>query len=106
MSSANNQRSEDGLQGANLAAARMLERLGMRQQAFRTARRGFEWSGSPHWPLTPHYRELGRLAVLAGEPEAAGDAYRRYLALRRDPEPAMIPQRDSVRAELAAITRP
>jgi hypothetical protein len=42
--------------------------------------------------------------VLAGERAAAADAYRRYLALRRDPEPAMMPQRDSVRAELAAIT--
>ncbi len=103
MSSANNQRLEDGLQGANLVAARMLERLGMTAQAFRTARRGFEWSGSPYWPLTTHFREVGRLAVLADEPETAMAAYRQYLTLRRDPEPAMIPQRDSVRAELAAI---
>ncbi|HUF35722.1 MAG TPA: serine/threonine-protein kinase [Gemmatimonadales bacterium] len=104
MSSVNNQRFEDGLQGANLVTARMLERLGLTAQAFRTAGRGIEWSGSPYQPVSPYFRELGRLAALAGEPEAAADAYRQYLTLRFDPEPAMIPQRDSVRAELAAIT--
>jgi hypothetical protein len=41
--------------------------------------------------------------VLAGERDAAVRAYRHHLAIRRDPEPALIPQRDSVRAELAAL---
>jgi hypothetical protein len=103
MSSANNQGLEDGLQGANLAAARLLERLDLTTLAFRTARRGLEWSGSPSSPLAAHYRELGRLATLAGEPAAAADAYRRYLAVRGHPEPALIPERDSVGRELAAI---
>jgi hypothetical protein len=63
MSSANSQRFEDGLQGANLVAAWLLERLGMTAQALRTTRRSLEWSGSPHWPLTTIFRKLGRLAA-------------------------------------------
>ena len=54
--------------------------------------------------LTPRLREMGRLAALAGDREAAVRAYRHYLAIRTDPDPALIPQRDSVRAELAALT--
>jgi hypothetical protein len=103
MSSANNQRFEDGLQGANLAAAGLLERVGLTAQAVRTARRGSEWSGSPSWPVAAHSLALGRLATRAGERETAADAYRSYLALRQEPEPAMVPQRDSVRAELAGV---
>ncbi|HEU5041526.1 MAG TPA: hypothetical protein VFT84_11920 [Gemmatimonadales bacterium] len=40
-------------------------------------------------------RELGA--------EPAADAYRTYLAFRQEPEPAMVPQGDSVRAELAGV---
>ena len=47
-----------------------------------------------------HHR---RVALKAGEPETAVDAYRQYLTLRHDPEPALIPQRDSVRAEHAEL---
>lgn len=50
-------------------------------------------------------REEGRLAALAGDAPAAIRAYRRYLVLRRDAEPALMPQRDSVVAELARLER-
>jgi serine/threonine-protein kinase len=90
-----------GLEVVNLAAAHLLERVGLTAPAFRAARRS-SWSGF-HGPYSPRLRELGRLAVLAGERDAAVRAYRHYLAIRRDPEPALIPQRDSVRAELAAL---
>ncbi len=50
-------------------------------------------------------REEGRLAALLGDTTTAIRAYRRYLDFRRDAEPALIPQRDSVRAELARLLR-
>jgi hypothetical protein len=48
-------------------------------------------------------RQEGRLAVLVGDTAAAVKAYEKYLNLRADPEPPLIPQRDSVRAELADL---
>jgi tetratricopeptide (TPR) repeat protein len=50
-------------------------------------------------------REEGRLAALAGDTTGAIAAYRRFLALRQDAEPVLVPQRDSVRAELARLER-
>jgi serine/threonine-protein kinase len=91
-----------GLEAVNLVAARLLEEVGLIPPAFRAARRTV-WSGF-HGPETPRLRQMGRLAVLAGEPEAAKRAYEHYLAIRYHPEPALIPQLDSVRAELAALT--
>jgi hypothetical protein len=96
-----NEPPDAGLEAANVVVARLLERIGMSATAFRAARR-MGWSGF-HGPLTPQLRDLGRVAALAGEREAAVNAYRHYLTIRRDPEPAMIPQRDSVEAELAAL---
>ena len=48
-------------------------------------------------------REEGRWAALAGDTTAALTAYRHYLMWREDPEPAFVAERDSVRAELAAL---
>ena len=42
----------------------------------------------------------GRVSALAGDIDGAIGAYRRYLELRRDAEPVLIPQRDSVQQEL------
>ena len=47
-------------------------------------------------------RQEGRWAALAGDRAAAIKAYRHYLLWRSAPEPALVPQRDSVQAELAA----
>ena len=55
--------------------------------------------------LASTQREEGRLAALVGDTAAAIRAYRRYLDFRRDAEPSLIPQRDSVRAELARLER-
>jgi hypothetical protein len=49
-------------------------------------------------------RQEGRWAALAGDTTSAIKAYSHYLLWRSSPEPALIPQRDSVRAELAALT--
>jgi eukaryotic-like serine/threonine-protein kinase len=50
-------------------------------------------------------RQEGRLAALVGDTAAARVAYHRYLVMRREAEPAMIPQRDSVAAALARLER-
>ncbi len=44
------------------------------------------------------------LAALTGDREGAIRAYRHYLALRSDPEPARAPETDRVRAALARLT--
>ena len=56
--------------------------------------------------LTALLREEGRLAARNGEREAAIRAYRAFLWWYADPEPSLIPRRDSVRAELDALLKP
>jgi hypothetical protein len=65
-------------------------------------RRIFDLSHPPF--LTTSLRLEGRLADLAGDRAGAIRAYRRYLALRSDPEPVLKPQVGQVRAELARLT--
>jgi len=48
-------------------------------------------------------REQGRLASLVGDRAGAIEAYSHYLALRHNPEPAVKPGVDQVRAELAHL---
>jgi hypothetical protein len=50
-----------------------------------------------------YFREEGRLAALAGDTTNAIRAYEYYLNVRDDPDPALQPVVDSVRAELAAL---
>ena len=53
--------------------------------------------------LSSFLREEGRLAALTGDRAEAIQAYRHYLALRTDPEPAVKPESERVRAELANL---
>ena len=46
-----------------------------------------------------------RFAAATGDKDRALQAYRKYLALRNDPDPALIPQADSVRAEYERLLR-
>jgi len=57
------------------------------------------------WRLTVTYRDEGRWALLAGDTASAAIAFRRYLQLMADPEPTLVPERDSIRATLALIDR-
>jgi hypothetical protein len=50
--------------------------------------------------LSTYWREEGRLAVLVGDREGAIRAYRKYLALRTDPEPSLASEVEAVRGEL------
>ena len=58
-----------------------------------------------HWTAATGAREEGRLAALQGHTARAIRAYRRYLDLRRDARPELVPQRDSVQAALALLER-
>jgi tetratricopeptide (TPR) repeat protein len=55
--------------------------------------------------LAPRLRQEGRLAAIVGDTTRAIRAYRRYLRLRRDADPILIPERDSVQAALARLER-
>ena len=55
--------------------------------------------------LSTFLHEEGRLAERAGDLAGAIRAYRHYLALRPDPEPAQRPAVDRVRALLARLER-
>ena len=61
------------------------------------------------WPtlgrMVVSLRLEGRWAAAAGDTAAAVKAYQRYLIYRDNPEPSLVPQRDSVRSELAALTK-
>jgi hypothetical protein len=50
-----------------------------------------------------YIRDEARYAALAGDRDGAIREYRHYLRLRSDPEPAVRPKVDTVRAELAAL---
>ncbi|MFW6089317.1 MAG: protein kinase domain-containing protein [Gemmatimonadota bacterium] len=89
---------------ANLAAARLYERRGDYARALAAVRRRVYDMDSTGFVLATSLRIEGRLAAAAGDTAGAIDAYRHYLALRSDPEPALRAQADSVRVELAELT--
>lgn len=94
----------------NYDVALALARQGEYAAASRAVRRRW-WGISPRRVIA--LRQEGRWAALAGDTGAAITAYRNYLIWRSNPEPmppplprdALIAQRDSVRAELAALEK-
>ncbi len=86
----------------NLLMARMYWARGDTAKAWHWVKRR-RWFTAGGQILAPWLRSRGRFAVAVGEREEALRAYRHYLMLREDPEPVLVPQRDSVRAELACI---
>ena len=89
-------------QHANLLLSRLYEAKGDLASALETVRRRHYGLGVPLY-LSSYLREEGRLAALTGDRTGAIAAYRHYLALRQDPEPALRPQVDQVRRELAKL---
>jgi hypothetical protein len=85
----------------NLVIARLLEAQGDVPRALAAARRR-TFGNYPRY-LPSFLREEGRLAALSGDTAGAIAAYRHYLALRSDPEPAVRPQVERVRGALAAL---
>ena len=60
-----------------------------------------EWG--PDVLTATRLRIQGRLATAVGDTAGAIRAYRDYLVLRANPEPGLVPQRDSVRSELGVL---
>lgn len=88
---------------ARLLLARLFERLDDPEAALRNLRDRCRFCPASVYYLADRLREEGRLAAALGDRAGALDAYRRYLVLRGEPEPAVQPQVDSVRRELAAL---
>jgi eukaryotic-like serine/threonine-protein kinase len=87
---------------ANLIVARLYEREGNPQAALAAVRRqSYAYHHTEFF--ASHLREEGRLAGLTGDRFGAIRAYRHYLSLRADPEPALRPEVERIRAELAAL---
>jgi tetratricopeptide (TPR) repeat protein len=85
--------------------ARLWESLGDEQAALRAIRRRpYHW-GPGMYGAAMFAREEGRIAALAGDREGAIQAYRRYLAIRVEPDARLIPEVEQVRRELARLER-
>lgn len=85
----------------NLAVAQLLEAQGDLEAAYRAVQRR-EFFMTRY--LASYLREEGRLATLVGDRDGAIRAYRHYLTLRSDPEPALADETEWVRSELARLT--
>jgi len=88
----------------NLILARLKERRGDVRGALAAVRRRETLLTRPLY-LSTFLREEGRLAALAGENDAAIDAYRHYLRLRAAPEPPLTSEVEFVREELGKLER-
>lgn len=89
---------------ANLAVARWREARGEISGALSAVRRrGRSWGGFRFLVVPALLRQEGRLAARAGDTTGAIRAYRHYLLLRTHPDPAVRPQVDSVKTELARL---
>lgn len=91
------------LERADLALVRMFEALGDVDGAYSAARRE-PLSTNVHRYLSSFLEAQTRLGAEVGDRAAAMEAYRRYLDVRSDPEPALDAQVESARQELAGLT--
>jgi tetratricopeptide (TPR) repeat protein len=89
---------------AGRVAARLWEARGDRARALAALRRRTRAISTSHYE-SAWQREVGRLAALVGDREAAIRAYRLYLFRRPNPEPALAPEVAQVRAELQRLER-
>jgi len=88
----------------NLILARLKEQRGDVRGALAAVRRRETFLTRPLY-LSTFLREEGRLAALAGENDAAIEAYRHYLTLRAAPEPPLRSEVDYVRDELGRLEK-
>ena len=98
---ANTSVSPRGFEGLLLSVA--WERLGEPARALSALQLDWWGLGFSRFLLVPVLRREGALATAIGDTTRAIRAYRRYLAFRRDADPILRPQRDSVAAELARL---
>ena len=88
----------------NLIVARLWERLGDARRAYDATKR-IETNATPVPFMSTYVRERARLASAAGDLQDAVTQYRKYVAIRAEPEPALIPDRDAARRELARLEK-
>lgn len=88
---------------ANLALARLYVARGNVPRAVAALRRRSHMLAWPPY-LAAQLREEGRLAATAGDADAAVAAYRRYLALRANPDSEVTGEVEAVRSELQRLT--
>jgi serine/threonine protein kinase len=84
-----------------LLLARAFDALGDPEAGLRTIRR--RHPNNPAYFLATILAEEGRLAARAGDRDGAIRAYRHYLVLRTDPDPALVPEVERIRAELSRL---
>jgi tetratricopeptide (TPR) repeat protein len=90
----------------NLVASRLRERSGNLRKAYEAVQRRALGNNPMDGSLYATYlREQGRLGAAAGDREAAIAAYRRYLELRANAEPALARDVATVRSELEKLER-
>lgn len=89
-----------------IALAHCLERRGELAGALEVLRRKpyRSWAGLPYAVTT--FKEEGRLALATGDTAGARRAWARYVELRRDPDPELVPERDRIAALLARLGPP
>ncbi|GAC1478042.1 MAG: hypothetical protein NVS1B4_21490 [Gemmatimonadaceae bacterium] len=92
-----------GHAAVNLVIAHLRETIGDIPGALRAVRRG-NWSTTGF--LSTYLREEGRLAARAGDRAGAIRAYRHFLLLRYDPEPARVSDTERIREALREWERP
>ena len=93
----------DGLTwvGGHLILARLAAERGQYQLGLAAARRHWHWGRVLY--LSSFLREEARLAELVADTAGAIRAWKHYLALRSDPEPALKADAAHARAELARL---
>ncbi len=87
----------------NVQLARLWEREGDIPRALAAARRRTGGFGIAPYYMSTYLREEGRLALALGDTTGAVTAYRHYLALRPNPEPALKPGVELIRRALADL---
>lgn len=87
----------------NLMIARLHEDRGDHDAALAAIRRA-DWPYSDPLTLQVQLREMGRLSTLVGDRHSALRAYRRYLSLRPEPDPAAAHTDAQVRREMERMT--
>jgi TolB-like protein len=93
----------DATKGVNLVIARLAEYQGDLPRALRAVRRRTGGFGLAPFYMSTFLAEEGRLAALVGDTAEAVRAYQHYLALRRHPEPTVLPAVEQVRTELEKL---
>jgi KaiC/GvpD/RAD55 family RecA-like ATPase len=88
-----------------IALGRAWEQLGEPRRALSAVMRFSNWNTEVMPYLGAQVRETARTAVRAGDKKRAIRSYNQYLGMRAVAEPSYKPEIDSVRAELARISR-